>query len=89
MDTPYDWWQIIREAPDLRGEPGLWLAVIMDALETVKEARSHPEQEVDTAKRFLTDQESNFNLAVSVLGYDPDALRKRIQSALFDKSKKD
>jgi len=89
MDTPYDWRQIIREAPDLRGEPGLWLAVILDALETVNDARTHTEHEIDAATRFLTEKESNFTLAVSVLGYDPDAMRKRMRSALFDKSKKD
>jgi len=83
MNTPLDdWRQTIREAPELQGGPGLWLAVILTAIETINDARTRPE-ESNAARKFFTDKKSSFNLAAAVLGYDPDALRKRIHSAIF------
>ena len=76
---PVDWRQAIRE--ELRGPAALWMAVLLDALDTIRDPRASRE-DMATARHFLKGDNTLFDLAAAAIGSDPDPLRARIKDFL-------
>jgi hypothetical protein len=75
-----DVWQAVKDGPALQGSSGLWLTVIIAAVDGLLHGD-------ETARRFLFDESNEvFTLAAGSIGMEADYLRKMIKD-LYRKQK--
>jgi hypothetical protein len=69
----------------VRGECGLWMAVVTQAMMDALSRSTHPEQRYhkQTAIQWLTGNSKDFYLVCSLAGVDPDYVRRRAKKAMM------
>jgi hypothetical protein len=81
---------ILFDTPNLSPEVRLWLACLRDAVASLKERRfgdNTPAKRL--AREFVFDGHPGFAWLCDALGYEPEALRRRVRKATIERKNHD
>jgi hypothetical protein len=76
---------ILLDTLNLSPELRLWLACLKNAVETLKETRFGDSPAKRAAKEFIFEDHPGFDWLCDVLGYDPEAMRRRVRKAATER----